>query len=86
MVDVRQVPLLRLSNWNYESDKCRFEEEGRRQQDTMQHCFESSQSTINVNVYPLEHAADFPYLVRKVVFNNSNWANLYHNLWKERRH
>ena len=41
--------------------------------------------SIGVNSEPLEPATAFPYLGRTVAYNNSNWAALYHNLWKARR-
>ena len=80
-----QVPLWRLSNWNYESDKFQIGEEQQRRKETMKHCFEASQETISVNADTLEHATEFPYLCRTVAFNNSYWVALYQNLRKVRR-
>ena len=41
--------------------------------------------SISVNSEPLEMDMAFPYLGHKVSYNNSNWAALYHNLWKARQ-
>ena len=30
----------------------------------------------------IEPAAAFTYLVRAIVYNNTDWAAVYHNLWK----
>ena len=35
-----------------------------------------------MNAESLEPYADLPYLGHNVAFNNSNWAALYHKLWK----
>ena len=47
-----------------------------------QHCFENIRILISVNSDPLEPVADFPYLGRRVAYNNSDWAALYQNLRK----
>ena len=38
-----------------------------------------------MNTEPLDHVAEFLYLVRKVAYNNSNSAALYQNMRKSRR-
>ena len=38
--------------------------------------------SIQINLYPLETMAAFPYLGRTVSFNNRDWAVLYVNLRK----
>ena len=51
----------------------------------MHGCFEEIQETINFKLYPLESAATFLYLGCTIVYNNSNWMALYHNLRKVQR-
>ena len=38
--------------------------------------------TTKVNIYPLESFSIFPYLVRTILYNNSDRAALYQNLKK----
>ena len=38
-----------------------------------------------MNYEPLEPVAAFPYLGRMDAYNNSNWVDLYQNIWKARR-
>ena len=35
-----------------------------------------------MNAETLDPSVAFTYLVRKVVYNNKDWADLYQNLWK----
>ena len=41
--------------------------------------------SIKVNLYPLKTVAAFTYLVCIIVYSNSYWATMYHNLGKARR-
>ena len=40
---------------------------------------------IKVNINPLEAATALPYLGRKIMYNNSEWAALYRNMHKSQR-
>ena len=40
---------------------------------------------IRVNLNPLEATTVLPYLLHTVICNNSDWAELYTNLWKAQR-
>ena len=43
--------------------------------------FEESWLSIQVNMDLIEPAAAFTYLVRAIVYNNTDWAAVYHNIW-----
>ena len=51
----------------------------------MKQCFEANQVEIRVNLNTLEATTVFPYLGRKVTFNNSDWAELYRKMRKSQR-
>ena len=70
---------------HYESEKCRIGEARRIWKDTLQQCFDESWVPIQVNVEPLEPEYTFPYLDCTITYNNSDWATVYHNLWKARQ-
>ena len=78
----RQVPLWRLRNRHYESDKFQIGEKYRIRGATLKHCSEARQVEIRLNTDHLEPVAAFPYLVCTVSYNNINWAALYQNLCK----
>ena len=40
---------------------------------------------IRVKLNPLEAKASFPHLRRTVTYNNSDWEELYSNMWKSQR-
>ena len=42
-------------------------------------------NTFHINAETLPSSEDFPYLGRKIAYNNSNWAAVYQNLRKARR-
>ena len=45
-----------------------------------------SQVFIQVNTEPLEPVDDLPYLGHTITYNNSNWADVYHNLRNSWQH
>ena len=61
-----QVPYWRLSNRQYESDKCRLGEERRSRRTVPKHCFKARWVLISVNSEPLDLVASFLYLGRTV--------------------
>ena len=69
---------------HYKSEKFRIGNARWSQRETLQHCFEASRVYIWVNAEPLEPGDAFPYLGRTVVYNNSDWEAMHHNLWKDR--
>ena len=80
-----QVPTWILRNQHYESYKYRIKEELRSRRKNLQHCFKASRISISVNSEPLDLVADFTYLGRTVIYNNSGWEALCQNLRKARR-
>ena len=50
--------------------------------ENLKHFSRESRISIRVNAEPLEPADAFPYLSRTIVYNNSDWAAVYHNLRK----
>ena len=46
----------------------------------------SSRVSIQVNSDPPKYVDAFPYLCCTIVYNNSDWEAVYHDLWKARRH
>ena len=81
----RQVPMGRLSNRQYTSDKCKKGEERRLRCETLQFCFEESRILFYINTETLSLLEEFPYLGHTIAYNTSNWAELYLNLCKARR-
>ena len=69
-----QIPPCRLGNRHYESDKFWIGDGQYIRQLTLQHRFKSSQVSISMKSEPLGPAASFPYLVRTVAYNNSDWV------------
>ena len=66
-------------------EQCRLVRDCRQRKETFQWCFDAIQLSIKVNLDPLEATAAFTYLGRNIMYNNSNWTDLYHNMEKARR-
>ena len=80
-----QVPVGRLSNRHYTSEKCKQGEERRLMRKTLQRCFEASRFLFQINAKTLPLLEVLPYLRRTITYNNSSWETVYLNLWKARR-
>ena len=50
--------------------------------DTLQHCFEESRFSFQINANTLPPSEAFPYLGWTIAFKNSNLAAVYQNLRK----
>ena len=80
----KMIPWI-LNNRHYTLEVYRLGQEFCRLRDMLQRCFTDNQVAARVNLESLEARTAFPYLVRTVTFNNSNWASLYRNLRKAQR-
>ena len=62
--------------------KCKQVEERRLRRETLQCCFESIRVFFQINAETLPPSEAFPYLRRKIAYNNSNWEAVYLNMRK----
>ena len=69
-----------MNNRPYNMDQCHLSRDLRRRRETPHWCFEASQVTIKVKLYPLESVPIFSYLRHTIEYNNRNLEALYNNL------
>ena len=75
-----QVPYGRLNNCHYTLEKCKQGEERRLRRETLQRFFEKIRVSFHIKVDTLPLLEAFPYLERTILYNNSDWAEVYLNL------
>ena len=78
--DITLIQLGRLNNRHYASEDFKQGEERRLWRDTLKHCFEESMFYFHINAEALLPSDAFPYLGRKISYNNRNWLAVYQNL------
>ena len=77
-----QVPSGRLNTHHYASEKFNQGEERHIRRETLQHCFEASKVSFQINAETLPPLEAFTYLGCTIAYNNRNWASVYQNLHK----
>ena len=80
-----QVPSVSLNTHHYTSESFKHGEEYRCLHKTLQHCFEASRFSLQINAENLPPLEAFTFLGRKIAYNNRNWARVYQNPWKAQR-
>ena len=80
-----QVPVGRLNNRHYTSDKCKQGEERHLRYKTIQRRFEAIMVSFHINAKTLPPLEVFPYLGQTIAYNNRDWTAVYLNLRKDRR-
>ena len=75
-----QVPTGRLNTRHYASEKFNQVEETLLGRETLQHCFEASRVSFQINAETLPPLEAFPYMGRAIAYYNSNWAVVHLNL------
>ena len=81
----RQVPVERLNNRHYTSEKCKQGEERHLRYETIQRRFEAIMVSFHINAKTLPPLEVFPYLGQTIAYNNRDWTAVYLNLRKDRR-
>ena len=71
-----------LNTCHYSLEKCKQGEERRLICEALQRYFKASRVSFQKNVETLPPLEAFPYLGRKLAYNNRYWAAVYQNLWK----